>query len=510
MSSTAVGPILATGSLLALLALTPSCEDGGNGLLDSDADSDTDSDADSDTDSDSDADADTDSDSDSDADTDSDADSDTDSDADSDDLPDCVDLDSDWWCADFDCDDDNPLIHPNASEDPYNGFDDDCDGVTDEESATGAETVTGTVYAPNGTIPISGALVYLSEDLPAEFPSSVFCDECADLAGIPWALSGPDGSFTIDNAPIGTKYLVVRKGLFQRIREITVAAGVPYAVPADHSTLPGEDSSTGYLDQIPTFGVLYTEPDRTYLLLTKLGMADFSGSDLSWGSESFLIYNNSLSHSGYPATTSMFASQATLDSHHMIFLPCYASSTGTTFVANNETMIRNYVSAGGKIYNSCCVAQWIERPFPAYIDFYGSDTGTNWDIGRYWSTAHSTTGNIVDPGLASWIDAVTAYTPSSFPFTLGYAKVDALISVADGHGLPEDGGVVIPYSWVNGAASDVWSGSPLMMTYSYDCGKVFYSVYETTGTGTAFTAQEYVLLYIILEIGVCENDLIVG
>jgi hypothetical protein len=49
--------------------------------------------------------------------------------------PTCVDDDDDGFyvnCGDLDCDDDNPAIHPGATEVCDNGVDDDCDGQIDE------------------------------------------------------------------------------------------------------------------------------------------------------------------------------------------------------------------------------------------------------------------------------------------------------------------------------------------------------------------------------------------
>ncbi len=74
----------------------------------------------------------------SDTDTDTDADTDTDSDTDTD-VP--TDADGDGYAADQDCDDSNAAVNPGAQE-RCNGYDDDCDGLIDDDDAgtTGVHT----------------------------------------------------------------------------------------------------------------------------------------------------------------------------------------------------------------------------------------------------------------------------------------------------------------------------------------------------------------------------------
>jgi hypothetical protein len=361
--------------------------------------------------------------------------------------------------------------------------------------------------APSGDFPISGALVYFTKVAPDPIPSGVYNYQCDDMEGKPHTLSNADGTWSLD-VPAGDWQVVTRKGNFRRMRDLAVTTGMAPGVAEETTTLPGANTPDG-LDTVPTFAVVKTSPDLTYNLLGKFGMGQVDGAGaLIEGSEQFDIYADS-GGGPYPATAALFDSQAVLNSYQMIYLPCFSSNVGVAFVNSHVDMLRSYVSAGGRIYNSCTVSLWSEATFPDYIDFYQGDGATKFDIGRRTNGAYATTGNVLDPDLAAWLSVVTPESPTSVPFQNGYVTIDSTAEVADGHGLESDNGVVKPFTWVEDNGS--YPGSPLIVTYNYDFGKVFYSVYETSQASLAMTPQEMVLLYVILEVGVCDNldDIIV-
>ncbi|MBW2278724.1 MAG: carboxypeptidase regulatory-like domain-containing protein, partial [Deltaproteobacteria bacterium] len=168
--------------------------------------------------------------------------------------------------------------------------DSDADGDTDADSDSDADSdadsdsdsdsdsdifgnLAGRVMAPSNEFPIYRALVYLTSSDAPEIPDNAYCYECEDMTGKKWTLSGPDGEWTIEDVPANTYNIVTRKGFFQRQRELVTTGEDVQDVPAEYTTLPGENSDDG-LDQIPNYAVLMAYPDHAHDLLAKLGMGE--------------------------------------------------------------------------------------------------------------------------------------------------------------------------------------------------------------------------------------------
>lgn len=376
------------------------------------------------------------------------------------------------------------------------------DAAGDSMTATNdTVTLSGRVLAPTGSFPISGALVYLTRVDPSPIPSGAYEYECDDMAGKPYTLSAADGTWTITDVPVGDWRLVTRKGNFRRIRPLNVNKAMDPNIAEVMTTLPSASTQDG-ADTIPTFAVVKTSPDLTYNLLGKFGLGSMDGSgDLMEGTENFDIYDDG-GGASYPDTGALF-DPGVLESYQMVFLPCDSSAEGIAFANSQVQRLRDYVAMGGRVYNSCTVSLWTEAAFPEYIDYFGADDPTRWDIGRRSNSAYTTKGRVLNTDMAAWLDVVTPEDPNSVPFNNGYVTIDSTVEVDDGHGSMKDNGVVRPYTWVQDV--DAYAGSPLIVTYNFDAGKVFYSVYETSEGTADLTPQEFVLLYVILEVGVCDN-----
>src|SRR5690349_9928200 len=67
-----------------------------------------------------------------------------------------------------------------------------------EPKPTAVGWLQGKVVAPEGTVPIRGALLYLTKTMPDAIPDGVHCDTCVHLTALePYAYSKSDGTFDL-------------------------------------------------------------------------------------------------------------------------------------------------------------------------------------------------------------------------------------------------------------------------------------------------------------------------
>lgn len=386
-------------------------------------------------------------------------------------------------------------------------------------------TLSGTVWAPNGEIPISNALVYTTTIAPAGIPQSVYCDECQEVNCSDFhTLTNADGTFELDTQSGDARYLVIRKGQFMRVSEIDISEGSS-ALPNGLTTLPG-DNNPAAGRYIPRIAVGYGSFDRIEDALGKFGMGDtdISGMEenLVPGSEPFDIWDNG-GGPGFDGFTSqgtfaqLISDPDALSEYHIIFVPCSTDDYLDDLTPANIENIRDWVAAGGRWYVADWANEWMEHVFPDYQTLVGEPDAA--DLGAYDSNA-----TVLDAELLAWLEALpdplkdinplndephpTLFDLPGFVTTVdNWSVIESVnpVLVDDGMGGMEDVGHKV---WLEGPGGGGPPVHPLTVSGIYGCGRIQFTSYHAAEffDYVGLSPQELVLLYTILEIGVCQDN----
>ncbi|HEX7667077.1 MAG TPA: hypothetical protein VF407_21250 [Polyangiaceae bacterium] len=356
------------------------------------------------------------------------------------------------------------------------------DGLGGDAGGLAADTtLTGTVYAPEGSIPISGALVYYTDTAPDPIPDGTYCDKCVTLPEGSFALTDANGTFSIDGTA-KHEFLVVQKGQFRRVREIDPTAGA-FAVPKIDTTLPGKmDKANG--DDIPKMALIDATFDKIDESLGKLGL-DNAFDRYSQGS------------GGAMSQEALLSDPAKLAQYHFIFRGCSSCDDGYSSQGQYIKNLQGYVKGGGKLYVTDWSYEYVHQGWPQYLSFKTDDTGFGGGcIGEY--DAPATT---IDTGMNDWLGAqgITSFSTEGNWTIIN--QVNA-VNTTDADGNPT---TVTPHVWIAGTSPD--GERPNTVSWEDGCGRVLFSTYHTEGTtgggGSGFLPQEKALMYVLLEVSVC-------
>lgn len=353
-------------------------------------------------------------------------------------------------------------------------------------------TLQGTVLAPEGTIPISGALLYLTPSPPDVIPDGVYCDRCVELdVNTPYTESAADGTFNLPAYHTGTQYLVVQKGQFRRVRSVDVVEGTQ-PVATDLTTLPGQMDKPGG-DDIPKMAILVGAWDEISASLEKLGMQP--------GSFDLFQYPFPPNANDPFHPDKLTNDPAVMNGYHIVFVPC-DSSDGTTCgysSAENGVVQQNlqqFVAQGGKFYVTDYSYDYIRETWPPYLDWVDQTSSFG---SACLDSSYDAPATVEDPDMQAWL---AAQGINSFTLEANWTAVDQVHTVpsTDADGNPID---VTPKVWVSGQTPS-WGQKPCTVSFERGCGRVLFSTYHTEGTGgSSLLAQEKALLYVLLEVGVC-------
>ena len=385
----------------------------------------------------------------------------------------------------------------------------------------------GTVWAPNGVIPVSGALVYATDEAPEGIPQGVYCAECEQLAATDYfTTTEPDGSFKLSVAASEAKYLVVQKGQFLRATPIEIEPGSDETLADELTTLPSaNDPPNG--QYIPLIAIAFGDYDRLEDGLAKFGLGDTIVEDyeerLVPGTEQFELWNN-IDPDFSGQIFQPFTSQGTLAQlvgnpeemarYHMIFVPCSSDNFLQALTPTNIQNIREWVAAGGRWYVADWANEWLVDVFPEYQELY-----CPWDCDLF--SSYDSKADVLDADLLAWLEALPGElkdinplnnekhpTLYDLPKVLTVDNWSAIESTPSVWAENSEGELVDVghKTWLEGPGG-IGSVHPLTVTGQFGCGKIQFTSYHMAEffNYVGLSPQELVLLYTILEIGVCQD-----
>ncbi|HTR53626.1 MAG TPA: hypothetical protein VMJ10_23190 [Kofleriaceae bacterium] len=430
-------------------------------------------------------------------------------------------------------------------------------------------TIKGTVFAPNGTLPLYDVSVYVPSMqgvLPA-FAPGVQCGQCSDnLPGDPIVTTTtsdgsttPAGSFELDNIPDGDNIpVVITIGKWRRQLKLAhVDACSSTSLAAVDTSLPKSiDDMTPNTTAVdmPLIAISTGSADSLECLVRRLGIADKeittdteSGhihlfSDLQAGrGKGVSAFQNgggwtggtgSFSDSQALWGTSTAGDKGKLSNYDIVILSCEGEQAANTKSQNAMNNMKAFADVGGRVFMSHWHNVWIEgstqdttngtqKPmvWPAIATY--SDNSRP-DPGNGTIDTIDETDNPKGPSFASWMldPAVTGSTTrDKIAIQDGTAKNTC---TAIDKTKAED--------WVNLLATDNPSGKsgPQMFQFttpneddpSQRCGKVVFSDMHVSGnagsgsyptscgdpaTPAALTPQEKALAFMFFDIASCVN-----
>lgn len=427
--------------------------------------------------------------------------------------------------------------------------------------ANSQTTITGKVYAPNGTLPLPGAVVYVPNG-STMYPYGVtaftdgvsggVCDTCNGTAsGSPLvnAVTDYDGSFTLSNVPAGVSFpLVVQMGRWRKIVTIpAVTKCTTAAQTAGSIRMPKTQGEGGAMDNIPLFALSTGYIDPLECVFRKMGIADsqftnpggtgriqFYQDDESGGTAGARI------DSSTPSISSLIGTQAQMEKYDALLFACPGGPTDKATA--NRTAAYNYANEGGRVFATHFNYTWLYDVASPAANVYTS----TWGGTVNWQPKNALGVGTADPddGLVS-----TTVAGGTFDKWLGAAGVTALCNTAGASpkcaaspktGAPDRVRISQPRydafaPIAAGADGYITEYSPSALGtpvfhYAFNtpfnqakqCGRVIFSDFHVSGdtststtnfpnecVSSTFTAQEKVLAYMLFDLTSCIKPIVV-
>jgi hypothetical protein len=254
--------------------------------------------------------------------------------------------------TDSDSGTDDPDGRLNGDGGPCQGlecFQVDCDGG-------GTTSISGVVTAPNGTLPLYNATVYVPTGEVGPLPDGLACEQCdAELAGgsLVKTLTDTEGRFVLENMPATQDVPVVIK-IGKWRRQIVVPA-VPACEDTPLTTEQLRLPATQAEGDMPQIALTTGGSDPLECLLRKIGIADseFTNPDGGGKIQLFAGGGGSSQYDGgdvFPSVTELWDSYASLADYDVVLASCEGDQTPGNKGPDALAAMDAYTAAGGRMF----------------------------------------------------------------------------------------------------------------------------------------------------------------
>jgi hypothetical protein len=387
-------------------------------------------------------------------------------------------------------------------------------------------TITGTVFAPNGTLPLHGINVYVPASDPGPFVEGATCDRCASgLLGGAIASTVTDalGNFRLENVPATADVpVVIQTGKWRRQLTVsTVAACQDNATSAAETTLP----KTKAEGDIPRIAITTGDFDTMECLVRKLGIDDTeigsTGDDRRIhlfrgdGTPSFAATFGG-GQGNLPSAGTLWNATTSLAPYDITIFSCEGAQQNATLSPKTQTdldAVKAYANLGGRVFASHWHNIWISGNFQ---DNNPGLAAVPWNGLAAWSDAGGFDGNVTIDEVANpkgatfadWMVNVGASaTRGTFPVSEGRLTANSIVDTLNVE------------RWVTrqGAEAQMFQfTTPVDVPADQRCGKVVFTDMHVSGApaslaaypnhcigGTTLTPQEKALAFMFFDIASC-------
>lgn len=367
-------------------------------------------------------------------------------------------------------------------------------------------SVSGTVFAPNGSLPLYNVTVYAPIQDPPPFHEGVECGQCT--SGLPGgaytsAQSDSSGKFHLEGVPAGQNVpIIVTTGKWRRkviIPNVTACTDNP--MPDGTFRLP-KNRTEG---DIPRIAVVTGGCDPLACILSKIGLDATEFGATSSGPTRVVWYQGGggATQPGTPAQAqALWGDLNEMKKFDVIINSCECTENNTN--KTSPDLLRQYADLGGRVFGSHFHYTWSKNLIPAW-----QPTAT-WVGGTNTAPELVDTSHPVGMAMAQWLVTVGA------SMTLGQITLGIKTNNA-GAVMGQTKRWLYSSAATNPTTHYLSFETPVGAAMGQSCGKVVYAgMHVSSGSvGTTFpascsamfTPDEKALVFLLFDLTACVGQI---